>query len=83
MKLLALMVILVTSLVAVFAQDSQTPSKRIYIEEYLRSGAIRSVNCATPGNCVGTTTGLRRDISLEATKGFAKNCPVVSVTDNR
>jgi hypothetical protein len=83
MKLLALVGSLFVCLAVAFAQNAAAPSKRIYIEEYLRSGAVASVSCSSPGNCVGTGSGLERNISLEATKGFTKSCPVVTVTDNR
>jgi hypothetical protein len=83
MKFLPLATMTLTCLAVAFAQNAPTPPKRIYIEQYLRSGAIATVNCSSPGNCVGTGSGLERNISLEATKGFTKNCPVVTVTDNR
>jgi len=73
--------ILILSLIA--AAPALAASRRIYIEEYLRSGAIASVNCSTPGSCVGVAGASRRNVSLEATKGFTKNCPAVTVTDNR
>lgn len=56
--------------------------KHLYIEPFLLSSVVGSANCVG-GACLGSGTGLRRDLSLEATKGFTKNCPAIAVTNNR
>src|ERR1700689_1427126 len=75
--------------VAAFGQ-AQTPAerpkaptpKRLYIEQRFINGASGSTTCVN-GNCNGGVVALSRNLSLEATKGFVKSCPEVTITDNK
>jgi len=66
-----------------FAQTDALATKRLYIEERVKTTTGTSVNCDNYGNCYGHNTTHTRNVSLEATQGFVKSCPVVTVTDNR
>ncbi len=65
------------------AASSKTPTpRRLYIEQRIMRGATGSITC-TNGNCNGSSVELSRNLSLQATKGFVKSCPAVTITDNR
>ncbi len=88
-KLLGILLIAVPAL----AQQSQNPvqpaqrdnpaTKRIYIEERIKTTTGTHIHCDDYGNCYGHDTTHTRNVSLEATQGFVKSCPAVTVTDNR
>ncbi len=72
--------------VPVFAQQNEgtsAPTKRLYIEEKVKTVAGTSVHCDNYGNCYGHNNTTTRNESLEATHMFMKSCPAVTVTDNR
>jgi hypothetical protein len=67
------------------ANQPQTPppTKRLFIADYIISGAVGSAHTDTSGNTYGSAVAVGRNISLEATDGFMKNCPAVTVTNDR
>ena len=58
-------------------------TKRLFIAEYISSGAVGSAHTDSSGNSYGSAAAVGRNISLEATDGFIKNCPVVTVTNDK
>ena len=64
-------------------EPDSRPTKRIFIEEYIIGGAVGSAHSDAYGNTYGSASTVGRNISLEATDGFIKNCPAVTVTDDR
>jgi hypothetical protein len=59
------------------------PAKRIFIEPYTIGGAVGSAHSDAYGNTYGSASSTGRNISAEATEGFMKNCPAVTVTNDR
>jgi hypothetical protein len=59
------------------------PTKRLFIADYVISGAVGSALSDAYGNTYGSATAVGRNISLEATDGFMKNCSAVTVTNDR
>lgn len=63
------------------SQLSQT--KRLYIEERLKTTTGTSVHCDNYGNCYGHEGGRTRNVSLELTRKIMEKCPsMITVTDN-
>lgn len=58
------------------------PTKRLFIADYIISGVIGSAQ-TTNGSTVGSAAVVGRNISLEATDGFMKHCPAVTVTSDK
>ena len=58
-------------------------TKRLFIAEYIVGGAVGSSHTDSSGNAYGSAAVVGRNISLEATDGFMKNCPVVTVTNDK
>ena len=58
------------------------PTKRLFIADYIIAGVVGSAQ-TTNGSTLGGTAVVGRNISLEATDGFIKNCPTVTVTNDR
>lgn len=58
------------------------PTKRLFIADYVISGAVGSAHSDAYGNTYGSATAVGRNISLEATDGFIKKCPAVTVTND-
>jgi hypothetical protein len=73
---------------AVAPQNSpETPkqpqtTKRLFIADYILTGAVGTAQ-TTGGTTYGTAGVVGRNISLEATDGFIKNCPAVTVTNDK
>jgi hypothetical protein len=59
------------------------PTKRLFIADYVINGAVGSAHTDSSGNTYGSAAAVGRNISLEATNGFMKNCPAVTVTNDR
>jgi hypothetical protein len=59
------------------------PAKRLFIADYVLNGAVGSAHTDSSGNTYGSATAVGRNISLEATDGFMKDCPAVTVTNDR
>ena len=60
-------------------QPPPTPhSKRLFIADYIITGAVGSAQ-TTNGSTYGSAAVVGRNISLEATDGFIKSCPAVTV----
>jgi len=74
--------------ISVLAQTPQTqppqppPTKRLFIADYIITGVFGSAQ-TTYGSTVGGAAVVGRNISLEATDGFIKNCPAVTVTSDQ
>jgi hypothetical protein len=90
MKYIVLLMALVSVAPHIFAQQTHTDTqaggqstKRLYIEERLKTTSGASVHCDNYGNCYGHSGSQTRNVSLETTKEFVKSCPIVTVTDNR
>jgi hypothetical protein len=64
-------------------QPAAPPTKRVFIANYVISGAVGSAHTDTSGNTYGSAGTVGRNITLEATDGFVKNCPAVTVTNDR
>jgi hypothetical protein len=64
-------------------KKSEPPTKRLFIADYFINGAVGSGHTDSSGNTYGSATAVGRNISLEATNGFMKNCPAVTVTNDR
>jgi hypothetical protein len=64
------------------SEAKKPATKRLFIADYVINGAVGSAHTDSPGNTYGSATAVGRNISLEATKGFMKNCPVVTVTND-
>ena len=58
-------------------------TKRLFIAEYIIGGAVGSAHTDSSGNTYGSAAAVGRNISLEATNGFMKNCPVVTITNDK
>jgi hypothetical protein len=58
------------------------PTKRLFIADYTITSAFGSAQ-TTPGSTYGSAEVVGRNISLEATDGFIKNCPAVTVTNDK
>ena len=57
---------------------------RIYVEEHITAVGLANVNCNASGNCFGSNRTYGRNVSLEVTKEFVKQCSnLVTVTNNR
>jgi hypothetical protein len=63
--------------------DTPPPTKRLFIADYVISGAVGSAHTDAYGNTSGSAAAVGRNISLEATDGFMKSCPAVTVTNDR
>ena len=61
----------------------EPPTKRIFIADYVINGAVGSAHTDSSGNTYGSAAAVGRNISLEATNGFMKDCPAVTVTNDR
>ena len=60
-----------------------TPStKRLFIADYILTGVVGSAQ-TTNGSTFGSAAVVGRNISLEATDGFNKSCPAVTVTSDK
>lgn len=64
------------------SETKRPASKRLFIADYVINGAVGSAHTDSSGNTYGSATAVGRNISLEATRGFMKNCPVVTVTND-
>jgi hypothetical protein len=68
------------------AKQTQPPqpasTKRLFIADYTITGAVGSAQ-TTYGSTYGSAAVVGRNISLEATDGFIKNCPAVTVTNDK
>jgi hypothetical protein len=64
-------------------QPESPPTKKLFIADYIIGGAIGSAHTDTSGNTYGTAAVVGRNITLEATDGFMKKCPAVTVTSDR
>jgi hypothetical protein len=58
------------------------PTKRLFIADYVIGGAVGSAHTDSSGNTYGSAATVGRNISLEATDGFMKHCPAVTVTND-
>ncbi len=58
------------------------PTKRLFIADYIITGAFGSAQ-TTNGSTYGSASVVGRNISLEATDGFIKHCPAVTVTSDK
>jgi hypothetical protein len=58
------------------------PTKRLFITDYIIAGVFGSAQ-TTNGSTVGSAAVVGRNISLEATEGFVKSCPAVTVTSDK
>jgi hypothetical protein len=65
------------------AKKSEPPTKRLFIADYVINGAVGSAHTDSSGNTYGSAAAVGRNISLEATNGFMKNCAAVTVTNDR
>jgi hypothetical protein len=65
------------------AKKSEPPAKRLFIADYVVNSAVGSAHTDSSGNTYGSAAAVGRNISLEATNGFMKNCPAVTVTNDR
>jgi hypothetical protein len=65
------------------AKKPDLPTKRLFIADYVINGAVGSGHTDSSGNTYGSAAAVGRNISLEATNGFMKNCPAVTVTNDR
>jgi hypothetical protein len=63
-------------------QKSEANAKRLFIADYVINGAVGSAHTDSSGNTYGSAAAVGRNISLEATNGFMKNCPAVTVTND-
>jgi hypothetical protein len=64
-------------------QPPPTPStKRLFIAEYVITGVVGSSQ-TTNGSTLGSAAVVGRNITLEATDGFMKSCPAVTVTGDK
>jgi hypothetical protein len=52
------------------------PAKRLFIADYIIDGLVGSAQ-TTNGSTYGSAAVVGKNISLEATDGFIKNCPAV------
>jgi hypothetical protein len=64
------------------SEAKRPATKGLFIADYVINGAVGSAHTDSSGNTYGSATAVGRNISLEATKGFMKNCPVVTVTND-
>jgi hypothetical protein len=65
------------------APSVPTTTKRLYIEERIKTVQGTSVHCDNYGNCFGHNTSRERNVSLDVTREVMKQCPsVLIVTDN-
>jgi hypothetical protein len=65
-------------------QISSDASKRLYVEERIKTTSGTSVHCDGYGNCYGHNTSHSRNVSLEVTREVMKHCSeAITVTDNR
>ena len=64
------------------SEAKKPATKRLFITDYVISGAVGSAHTDSSGNTYGSGAGVGRNISLEATDGFMKNCPAVTVTND-
>ena len=65
-------------------QTSSPASRRLYVEERIKTTSGTSVHCDSYGNCYGHNTSNSRNVSLEVTREVMKHCPeTITVTDNR
>jgi len=65
------------------AKKPDPPTKRLFIADYVIGGAVGSAHTDSTGNTYGSAAVVGRNISLEATEGFMKKCPAVTVTNDR
>jgi hypothetical protein len=63
--------------------SSATPTKRLFIADYVISGVVGSTHADSSGNAYGSAGVVGRNITLEATDDFMKHCPAVTVTNDR
>jgi hypothetical protein len=59
------------------------PTKRLFIADYVINGAVGPAHTDSSGNTYGSAAAVGRNISLKAPDGFMKNCPAVTVTNDR
>jgi hypothetical protein len=65
-------------------QIGSPASRRLYVEERIKTTSGTSVHCDSYGNCYGHNTSHSRNVSLEVTREVMKHCPeTITVTDNR
>jgi hypothetical protein len=64
-------------------EGDKPTTKRIFIADYVISGAVGSAHSDNYGNTYGSATAVGRNITLEATDKFIKSCPAVTVTNDR
>ena len=57
-------------------------TKRLFIADYIITGVVGSAQTAN-GSTYGGAAAVGRNISLEATDGFIKSCPAVTVTSDK
>lgn len=63
-------------------QPAQT--KRLYVEERVKTTTGASVHCDNYGNCFAHQGAQSRNVSLELTRKIMEKCPsTITVTDNR
>jgi hypothetical protein len=65
------------------ARKPPPTTKRLFIADYVIGSAVSLAHTDSSGNSYGGATAGGRNISLEATDGFMKNCPAVTVTSDR
>lgn len=65
------------------AKKTNPPTKKLFIADYVISGAVGSAHADSSGNTYGSAVAVGRNISLDATDGFMKHCPAVTVTNDR
>jgi hypothetical protein len=64
------------------SEAKKPATKRLFIADYVISGAVGSAHTDSSGNTYGSGAAAGRNISLEATDGFMKNCAAVTVTND-
>jgi hypothetical protein len=82
---LGLAIVLAFATLACIAQQDGSPgTKRVYVEERVKSTSGAFVHCDDYGNCYGNNSNRSRNVSLEVTREMMKDCPAaITVTNNR
>ncbi len=66
------------------SSTASAPTRKLFIEERIKTTTGGSVHCDDYGNCYGASGTHSRDVSLEVTREVMKRCPsTLIVTDNR
>jgi hypothetical protein len=65
------------------AEPEKPATKRLFIADYVISGAVGSAHSDAYGNTYGSAAAVGRNITLEATDKFIKSCPAVTVTNDK